>query len=270
MIKHIHESGRKVAALCGFPVPGTQAPTRGSTSSSPRVARPAGTAAKSARSCCGRRSSRKWRRSPCWRPGGIGSGGKVAAAWPWVRRAWTGSQWLMVEEAENTPVQQRAYAKATRPRHRPQSVVHRQVARMLRNDWTEAWEQPDNPKPLGMPLQYMVSGMAVAATHRYPDETASTSRSIRVGQVVGQLTKVEKTSTVIERWCEYLDATNTTGEESTPPPSDDAASRRNCSCRSGLSFGFLVAKQMPGATGFSGCGAALASPYRRLQARRAT
>jgi NAD(P)H-dependent flavin oxidoreductase YrpB (nitropropane dioxygenase family) len=74
-------------------------------------------------------------------------------------------------------------------------------------DWTDAWENPDNPKPLGMPLQYMVSGMAVAATHKYPNESIDVAFN-PVGQVVGQLTKVEKTSAVIERWVrEYLEAT---------------------------------------------------------------
>jgi NAD(P)H-dependent flavin oxidoreductase YrpB (nitropropane dioxygenase family) len=83
---------------------------------------------------------------------------------------------------------------------------------MLRNDWTEAWEQEGNPEPLGMPLQYMVSGMAVAATHKYPDETVDVAFN-PVGQVVGQMTKVEKSATVIERWVqEYLEATNTLNE----------------------------------------------------------
>jgi NAD(P)H-dependent flavin oxidoreductase YrpB (nitropropane dioxygenase family) len=79
---------------------------------------------------------------------------------------------------------------------------------MLRNAWTEAWERPDNPQPLGMPLQYMVSGMAVRATNRFPNETVDVAFN-PVGQVVGQFTKVEKTATVINRWVqEYLEATN--------------------------------------------------------------
>src|SRR5690606_13449421 len=85
-------------------------------------------------------------------------------------------------------------------------------ARMLRNKWTEAWEHPDNPKPLPMPLQYMVSGMAVAATSRYPDQSVDVAFS-PVGQVVGQFSKVEKCATVIERWVqEYLEATATLNE----------------------------------------------------------
>ncbi|MBK5287875.1 MAG: nitronate monooxygenase, partial [Acidimicrobiia bacterium] len=61
--------------------------------------------------------------------------------------------------------------------------------------------------PLGMPLQYMVSGIAVSATHRYPDQTVDVAFN-PVGQVVGQFEKVEKTAAVIERWVnEYLEAT---------------------------------------------------------------
>jgi NAD(P)H-dependent flavin oxidoreductase YrpB (nitropropane dioxygenase family) len=55
----------------------------------------------------------------------------------------------------------------------------------------------------------MVSGLAVAATHKYPDETVDVAFN-PVGQVVGQFTKVERTSVVIERWVqEYLEATGT-------------------------------------------------------------
>jgi NAD(P)H-dependent flavin oxidoreductase YrpB (nitropropane dioxygenase family) len=83
---------------------------------------------------------------------------------------------------------------------------------MLRNEWTQAWETEGNPQPLGMPLQYMVSGMAVAATSKYPDETIDVAFN-PVGQVVGQFSKVEKTAAVIERWVmEYLDATNRLNE----------------------------------------------------------
>ena len=146
---------------------------------------------------------------PVLAAGGIGSGQQIAAALALgTQGAWTGSQWLMVEEAENTPIQQAAYVKASsRDTVRSRSFTGK-PARMLRNDWTEAWENPDNPKPLGMPLQYMVSGMAVAATHKYPDESVDVAFN-PVGQVVGQFTKVEKTSTVIERWVqEYLEATS--------------------------------------------------------------
>ena len=121
--------------------------------------------------------------------------------------AWTGSQWLMVEESENTPVQQQTYiAASSRDTVRSRSFTGK-PCRMLKNDWTEAWENPENPDPLGMPLQYMVSGIAVAATHKWPDQTVDVAFN-PVGQVVGQFEKVEKTAAVIERWVnEYLQAT---------------------------------------------------------------
>ena len=113
----------------------------------------------------------------------------------------------MVEEAHSTSVQQAAYVKAgSRDTVRSRSFTGK-PARMLRNDWTEAWETAGNPEPLGMPLQYMVSGMAVAATNKYPNETVDVAFN-PVGQVVGQFTKVEKSAAVIERWVkEYLEAT---------------------------------------------------------------
>jgi NAD(P)H-dependent flavin oxidoreductase YrpB (nitropropane dioxygenase family) len=113
----------------------------------------------------------------------------------------------MVEEAESTAVQQKAYAAATsRDTVRSRSFTGK-PCRMLKNDWTDAWEKPGNPEPLGMPLQYMVSGMAVKATHKYPDQTVDVAFN-PVGQVVGQLTRVEKTASVIDRWVqEYLHAT---------------------------------------------------------------
>jgi NAD(P)H-dependent flavin oxidoreductase YrpB (nitropropane dioxygenase family) len=145
---------------------------------------------------------------PVLAAGGIGSGQQIAAALALgCQGAWSGSQWLMVEEAENTPVQQQTYIDATsRDTVRSRSFTGK-PCRMLRNDWTEAWEAPENPKPLGMPLQYMVSGIAVAATHRHPDQSVDVAFN-PVGQVVGQFEKVEKTAAVIQRWVEeYLEAT---------------------------------------------------------------
>ena len=57
--------------------------------------------------------------------------------------------------------------------------------RMLRNDWTEAWERPDTPKPLGMPLQFMVTSEAVRARPRYPEQAKDVNFN-PVGQIVGQ------------------------------------------------------------------------------------
>ena len=208
MIEHIHASGRKVAALCGSP---SQARKHADAGVDIVIAQGG-----EAGGHCGEVGSivlwpqvvKEIAPVPVLGAGGIASGGQIAAALALgCQGAWTGSQWLMVEEAENTAVQQQAYADASsRDTVRSRSFTGK-PARMLKNDWTEAWETPGNPEPLGMPLQYMVSGMAVKATHKYPDQTVDVAFN-PVGQVVGQLSKVEKSAAVVDRWVqEYLEAT---------------------------------------------------------------
>jgi NAD(P)H-dependent flavin oxidoreductase YrpB (nitropropane dioxygenase family) len=213
MIEHIHAEGRKVAALCGSPSQARKHADAGVDIIIAQGGEAGGHSGEVGSIVLWPQVVKEVAPVPVLAAGGIGSGQQIAAALALgTQGAWTGSQWLMVEEAENTPVQQAAYVKAgSRDTVRSRSFTGK-PARMLRNDWTEAWEKEDNPKPLGMPLQYMVSGLAVSATHKYPDETVDVAFN-PVGQVVGQFTKVEKTSAVIERWVqEYLEATNTLNE----------------------------------------------------------
>jgi NAD(P)H-dependent flavin oxidoreductase YrpB (nitropropane dioxygenase family) len=213
MIKHIHDEGRKVAALCGSPAQARKHADAGVDIIIAQGGEAGGHCGEVGSIVLWPQVVKEVAPVPVLAAGGIASGQQIAAALALgAQGAWTGSQWLMVEEAGNTAVQQTAYAKASsRDTVRSRSFTGK-PARMLRNDWTEAWETPGNPEPLGMPLQYMVSGMAVAATHKYPDQTVDVAFN-PIGQVVGQFTKVEKTSTVIERWVqEYLEATNTLNE----------------------------------------------------------
>ena len=213
MIDHIHAEGRKVAALCGSPSQARKHADAGVDIVIAQGGEAGGHSGEIGSIVLWPQVVKEVAPVPVLAAGGIGSGQQIAAALALgAQGAWTGSQWLMVEEAENTPVQQAAYVKAgSRDTVRSRSFTGK-PARMLKNDWTEAWENPDNPKPLGMPLQFMVSGLAVAATHKYPDETVDVAFN-PVGQVVGQFEKVEKTSAVIERWVqEYLEATTTLNE----------------------------------------------------------
>ena len=210
MIAHIHEAGRKVAALCGSPKQARKHADAGVDIIIAQGGEGGGHCGEVGSIVLWPQVVKEVAPIPVLAAGGIGSGQQIAAALALgTQGAWTGSQWLMVEESENTAVQQAAYVSASsRDTVRSRSFTGK-PCRMLRNDWTEAWEKPENPEPLGMPLQYMVSGMAVAATHRYPDQTVDVAFN-PVGQVVGQFTKVEKSAAVIERWVqEYLDATTT-------------------------------------------------------------
>ncbi|MFD4183387.1 nitronate monooxygenase [Rhodococcus sp. NPDC058514] len=210
MIDHIHQAGRKVAALCGSPYQARKHADAGVDIIIAQGGEGGGHCGEVGSIVLWPQVVKEVAPVPVLAAGGIGSGQQIAAALAMgAQGAWSGSQWLMVEEAENTTVQQQAYIDASsRDTVRSRSFTGK-PCRMLRNDWTEAWEKEGNPEPLGMPLQYMVSGMAVAATHKYPDETVDVAFN-PVGQVVGQFAKVEKTSAVIERWVqEYLEATGT-------------------------------------------------------------
>ena len=67
---------------------------------------------------------------------------------------------------------------------------------MLRNDWTEAWERPDTPDTLGMPLQMMAVREAMVRSGRYPDKAQQVAFN-PVGQIVGSMNKVKRSADVI-------------------------------------------------------------------------
>jgi len=70
--------------------------------------------------------------------------------------------------------------------------------RMLRNDWTEAWEREDAPKPLGMPLQGMVTMDAIARTGRYASSPHAQAVAFNpIGQTVGLIHEVQSCREVI-------------------------------------------------------------------------
>ena len=119
---------------------------------------------------------------PVLAAGGIGTGAQIAAALAvGCQGVWTGSLWLTVEEASLSPVQQQQLIeKESRDTVRSRSFTGK-PCRMIRNDWTDAWEAADSPDPLPMPMQYMVSGEAVAraASTRRRGRTSSSTPSAR-------------------------------------------------------------------------------------------
>ncbi len=129
--------------------------------------------------------------TPVLAAGGIGSGRQIAAALAMgAQGAWTGSLWLTVEEAECPPAQMDSYLSATsRDTVRSRSFTGK-PCRMLRNEWTAAWEKEDAPDPLGMPLQGMVTMDAVQRTHKY----AAAAQRVAfnpVGQIVGSMNDIQ-------------------------------------------------------------------------------
>jgi NAD(P)H-dependent flavin oxidoreductase YrpB (nitropropane dioxygenase family) len=144
---------------------------------------------------------------PVLAAGGIGDGRQIAAALAMgAQGAWTGSLWLTVEEADVPPAQMETYLKASSHDTVRSRSFTGKPARMLKNDWTEAWEGPDSPGPLPMPLQMMVALDCVQRGHRYPQQAKDTNFN-PVGQIVGMMNKVERSGDVVRRLVEeYLAA----------------------------------------------------------------
>lgn len=144
---------------------------------------------------------------PVLAAGGIGDGRQMAAALMMgAQGVWTGSLWLTVAEAETPPAQKESLLHATSHDTVRSRSWTGKPCRMLRNDWTEAWENPENPKPLGMPLQFMVTADAVARTHRYASKAQPVAFN-PVGQVVGIMNEERPVREVIVELVEqYLDA----------------------------------------------------------------
>jgi len=127
--------------------------------------------------------------TPVLAAGGIGNGRQMAAAMATgVSGVWTGSLWVAVQESEAEPAEKKAYFEATSEdttRTRSWTGKH---ARFLRNDWSDAWERPDTPDPLGMPLQGLVTLDAVRRTRRYAGVADTQKVAFNpVGQVVGEI-----------------------------------------------------------------------------------
>ena len=145
--------------------------------------------------------------TPVLAAGGVGRGRQIAAALGMgAQGVWTGSIWLAVEEAEASPEQMGSYfAASSRDTVRSRSWTGK-PCRMLKNDWTEAWEGEESPEPLGMPLQGMLVSEAMTRVHRYPGQAQRVAFN-PVGQIVGAMNQKMAVRDVIYTLVEeYVDA----------------------------------------------------------------
>jgi NAD(P)H-dependent flavin oxidoreductase YrpB (nitropropane dioxygenase family) len=147
--------------------------------------------------------------TPVLAAGGLATGTQMAAALAMgAQGIWTGSIWLTVQEAECPPSQMASYLHATsQDTVRSRSFTGKNC-RMLRNEWTEAWEADETPEPLGMPLQNMVTMDAIVRTSRYASSPESQAVAFNpVGQTVGMMNEVQSVRDVITGLVEqYVDA----------------------------------------------------------------
>src|SRR5260221_382278 len=123
---------------------------------------------------------------------------------------WTGSQWLTVAEANTSPViMERLLAATSRDTVRSRAYTGK-PARQLRSAWTEAFDDPEGPGTLPMPLQGILHQEAARRFMRVNNKELT---GFPVGQIVGRLNDVRPTKDVIfdmvEEWIATTERLNT-------------------------------------------------------------
>ena len=133
--------------------------------------------------------------------GGIVTGRQMAACMAMgADGAWTGSVWLTTAEAETNPViKEKMLAASSRQTVRSKSRTGK-YTRQLRSAWTDAWQSPDAPEPLPMPLQSLVSEPALARINKLAEAGVPGARNLAtywVGQGVGLMNATMSTRAVV-------------------------------------------------------------------------
>ncbi len=133
--------------------------------------------------------------------GGIVTGRQMAACMAMgADGAWTGSVWLTTAEAETNPVvKEKMLAANSRQTVRSRSRTGK-FTRQLRSAWTDAWQAPEAPEPLPMPLQSLVSEPALRAIDKLAqggDPGARALATYWVGQGVGLMNSAQSVRSVV-------------------------------------------------------------------------
>jgi NAD(P)H-dependent flavin oxidoreductase YrpB (nitropropane dioxygenase family) len=146
--------------------------------------------------------------APVLAAGGIGCGRQVAAALALgAVGVWMGSAWLATREYAQTtsaPVVTQAVLAATSSDTVRSRIYTGKPARLLKNRWTDAWEQPGAPPPLPMPLQNLLVSEAHQRLIRsgQPDVVP-----MPAGQIVGRISEVRPVADVLAELLTEADET---------------------------------------------------------------
>lgn len=143
---------------------------------------------------------------PVLAAGGIMTGAQMAAMMAaGAQGAWTGSVWLATPEAETSEAfRDKMIAARSRDTVRSRSRTGK-PARQLRTAWHEAWDGPDSPGTLPMPLMGMVSEPSFQRIEKAVlggNEAARELVSYFVGQGVGLVDQVRSARAVVQEFRE--------------------------------------------------------------------
>ncbi|MGP3706885.1 NAD(P)H-dependent flavin oxidoreductase [Gordonia paraffinivorans] len=142
-------------------------------------------------------------RAPVLAAGGVGSGRQIAAAIALgAQGVWMGTYWLTaaeyklgVPEGSDKPTTvQQALLKATSRDTVRRRIYSGKPARLLKTRWTDAWDAPNAPEPLPMPLQNLLVAEAHAriSAADNPDVVA-----MPAGQIVGRCNAITPVADLI-------------------------------------------------------------------------
>ena len=135
---------------------------------------------------------------PVLAAGGIGCGRQIAAALALgAAGVWMGSAWLTTEEyalGPATPALREALLAATSSDTVRSRIYSGKPARLLRNRWTRAWEEPGAPEPLPMPLQNL---LVSEAHQRLMRSGKPDLLPMPVGQIVGRMNEIRPVADVV-------------------------------------------------------------------------
>jgi len=147
---------------------------------------------------------------PVLAAGGIGSGRQMAAAMALgAQGVWTGSIWLATHENDWQPIiKERLLAASSSDTVRTRCITGK-PARMLRNSYSDAWDGPDSPGALPLPLQYLATAEAQQRVRRAVlagSPKAAELAVTPVGQIVGRMNQLLPARQVLaEMVNEYFD-----------------------------------------------------------------
>jgi NAD(P)H-dependent flavin oxidoreductase YrpB (nitropropane dioxygenase family) len=148
--------------------------------------------------------------TPVLTAGGVASGRQMAAALALgAQGVWTGSVWLMTEEAETHPVVKEKFLHATSSDTLRSRASTGKPARQLQSSWTDAWEDPSNPKPLPMPLHTLLTMDAQLSIQQDALQGGEGGKNLInyfVGQSVGMFKQIRPAAEVYQDMKDECDA----------------------------------------------------------------
>ena len=142
---------------------------------------------------------------PVLAAGGIARGRQIAAALALgAEGVWCGSVWLTTRQSDLTPELKEKFLAAESTDAVLTKAYTGKNCRILRSEWTDAWEQPGAPQPLGFPVQPYLINESMRRIERYKVKELMT---YPVGQVVGQLNEEQSVRQVFYNMLtEFADA----------------------------------------------------------------